>query len=98
MAIVDVLPATTAADTSVEFTCDGITEITAGLYGTINERVGVSIMIESPSGFVPLRDEEGRVVVLTQAKPQYPIAQAGDYQAIKSASAGSVGVFVDDGL
>ena len=100
MAVVDVLPAATAAGTSSAFTCDGIAEITVGMYATlpINERVGVNIRINTPGGYKELRDEEGRVVVLTQADPQYAIRQAGEYTASKGTSVGIIGVFVDDGL
>lgn len=97
MAIVDVLSATTSAATSSEFACDGITALTVGLYGAVDERVGASLEIEGPVAFIPLRKEKGKTVVLTQANPQYPISKAGNYRIYKPATTGSIGAFVDDG-
>lgn len=97
MAVVDILTPTTAAASSAEFVCDGIAEITVGLYGTIHKRVGATVMIEGSGGFEPYRDDRGRLITLTQSDPQVKIGSAGNYRVDKPATLTAVGAWEDPG-
>lgn len=104
MAIVNLLSPQTAAGNSAEFTCDGITTLTVGMYvssGSLNERVGANVMIENAAtNFDNLRDRgsrRSRVVTLTQEKPEYPIKQTGNFRISKPATTQAVGFWYDDG-
>lgn len=62
------------------------------------ERVGALIYIGVPGGgYIELKDEKGRLVVLTRARPFYSITGAGTYYVEKPATSGEIGVFYDNG-
>jgi len=104
MTIVNLLSPQTAAGDSNEFTCDGYSTLTVGMYtssGSLNERVGASVMIKNPTtNFDNLRDRgsrRNRVVTLTQEKPEYPIKQLGTFRISKPATTQAVGFWCDTG-
>lgn len=100
MAVVDLLTAQAAAAAATAFGCDGITHKTAGLYGDggagLTERVGAMVTINGPDGYIPYT-EDGKLIVLTQAKPSHVFTSSGTFIVQKPATTQLVGVFTDDG-
>lgn len=99
MATVTILSSTTGDDASSDIEVTGSQTITVGLFadGHITERVGAIINIGTPGGFVPLLDDRGRMVTLTNIRPMYKLNSSGTYYVSKPITTQAVGVFYDDG-
>lgn len=99
MAAVTILSSTTGDDASSDIDVTGSQTITVGLFadGHITERVGAIIYIGTPSGSVPLLDDRGRMVTLTNIRPMYKLNSSGTYYVEKPITTQAVGVFYDDG-
>lgn len=99
MAAVTIIGSTTEDDVSSDIEVTGSRTITVGLFATgpITERVGAIIYIETPSDSVPLLDDRGRMVTLTNIRPTYKLNSSGTYYVEKPITTQAVGVFYDDG-
>jgi len=99
MTAVTILSSTTSDDISSDIEVTGSQTITVGLFanGSITERVGAIIYIVTPSDSVPLLDDRGRMVTLTNIRPTYKLNSSGTYYVSKPITTQAVGVFYDDG-
>ena len=99
MAAVTIISSTTDDDASSDIEVTGSKTITVGLLadGHITERVGAIIYIYTPSGSVPLLDDRGRMVTLTNIRPMYKLNSSGTYYVEKPITTQAVGVFYDNG-
>lgn len=99
MAAVTIISSTTEDDASSDIDVTGSQTITVGLLadGHITERVGAIIYIRTPSYSVPLLDDRGRMVTLTNIRPMYKLNSSGTYYVSKPITTQAVGVFYDNG-
>jgi hypothetical protein len=99
MALVTIIGSTTGDDVSPDIEVTGSQTITVGLFanGQITERVGAIIYIATPSDSVPLLDDRGRMVTLTNIRPTYKLNSSGSYYVEKPITTQAVGVFYDNG-
>ena len=100
MAAVTILSPTTEDDASSDINVTGSQTITGGLFADehITERVGaIIIYIDTPGKFVPLLDDRGRMVTLTNIRPTYKLNSSGTYYVSKPITTQAVGVFYDNG-
>lgn len=100
MAIVTLISPTEEDDSSAALEVAPDNTFIVGLFSNDywTERVGALIYIGVPGGgMIELKDEKGRLVVLTRARPFYSITGAGTYYVEKPATSGEIGVFYDNG-
>ena len=99
MAAVTIIGSTTEDDVSSDIDVTGSQTITVGLFadGNITERVGAIIYTGTPGDFVPLLDDRGRMVTLTNIRPMYKLNSSGTYYVEKPITTQAVGVFYDSG-
>lgn len=100
MAIVTLISPTEEDDSSAALEVTPGNTFIVGLFSNDywTERVGALIYIGIPGGgMIELKDEKGRLVVLTRARPFYSITGAGTYYVEKPATSGEIGVFYDNG-
>lgn len=99
MAAVTLIGSTTEDDSSPDIEVTGSQTITVGLFADelITERVGAIIYISTPNNPVPLLDDRGRMVTLTNIRPTYKLNSSGTYYVEKPITTQAVGVFYDDG-
>ena len=99
MAAVTLIGSTTEDDSSSDIEVTGSQTITVGLFadGLITERVGAIIYISTPNTPVPLLDDRGRMVTLTNIRPTYKLNSSGTYYVEKPITTQAVGVFYDNG-
>lgn len=106
MAYTDLLTGRTAAATSTAIDCDGISEITLGIYAgatgpnsdAFSERAGCGVFYwDGTNKVLPLYDPRGKPVVLTASKPTVAIHAAGSYVVDKGLTTQLIGVWGDNG-